>query len=100
MDPVRLVHKWTLMRLTTKLAVMPSSEDRKFRDLEKKYGLDWVIVVVELYMEMVGNVKGSHGTESRFTHRLQEEAIKLQNEPINSRLDTQPTWDGETLAVE
>jgi hypothetical protein len=88
------------MRLTTKLAVMASSEEVECRDLGEKSNLDWRIVVVGFYMEIGENVKGSHGTESRVAHRVQQEAIKLQHEPIRSRLDTNPTWDGEPLAVE
>jgi hypothetical protein len=99
-DAMRVVHIWALMRLTTKLAVMASSEEGECRELGERYDLDWRVVVVGFYMEVKENVKGSHGTESRFTDRVNKQVIKLQKEQIRSRLDTNPTWNGEPPTAE
>jgi hypothetical protein len=98
--PVRVVHKWTLLKLTTQLAVMASSQEGEPRDLEEKYNLDWRIIVVSLYLEMEASVRGSHGIESRFAHRVNEEAVKLHMKKIRSRVDSKPIWDGDPLTVE
>jgi hypothetical protein len=98
--PVRVVHKWALLKLTIELADVASSEEGESRDLEEKYNLDWRIIVVGLYMQIEYTVRLSHGTESRFAHRVDEESIRLQNNPIRSRVDTKPSWDGGPYAIE
>ena len=90
--PVRVVHKWALLKLTSLLAMWASTEEGECRDFEEKYDLEWIRVVAGLYLEIEESVKGSHGTDSRFAHRIHKDAMRF-------RLDTKPLFEGKPMTV-
>ena len=64
--PVRVVRKWVLLRLVTRIAGLVSEGDGSIKGLEK-FGINWQIVAMGLFQEVTDGVSHSHGSSSPFT---------------------------------
>lgn len=83
--PVRVVHKWVLLRLVLQVAAVGQEGDEAVKALEEKWGLDWAVVAFGLLREVEGSVGGSHGVTSRF-------AVSVRKESERFRVDTRAKW--------
>ncbi|MCJ1249215.1 hypothetical protein MMC30_006438 [Trapelia coarctata] len=86
MHPVRVVHKWVLLKLVLQIVAVGQEGDEAVKALEEKWGLDWAVVVWGLLREVEGSVGGSHGVESRFAGRVRKEGERF-------RVDTRARWE-------
>ncbi|MCJ1397373.1 hypothetical protein MMC11_000566 [Xylographa trunciseda] len=76
--PVRVVHKWVLLKLVLQVAAVGQEGDEGVRALERKWGLEWGVVVWGLLKEVEGSVGGSHGAESRFAAEVRREGERFR----------------------
>ena len=83
--PVRVVHKWVLLKLVLQIAAIGQEGDEGVKALEEKWGLDWALIIWGLLREVEGSVGGSHGIESRF-------AVRVRREGERFRVDTRVRW--------
>jgi len=86
--PVRVVHKWVLLKLVLQIAAVGQEGDEGVKALEEKWGLDWAVVIWGLLREVEGSVGGSHGIESRFAARVRREGERF-------RVDTRVRWEDQ-----
>ncbi|MCJ1378416.1 hypothetical protein MMC17_001514 [Xylographa soralifera] len=76
--PVRVVHKWVLLKLVLQVAAVGQEGDEGVRALERKWGVEWGVVVWGLLMEVEGSVGGSHGVDSRFAAEVRREGDRFR----------------------
>ena len=80
---MRVVHNWTLLRLTIYLASLYQDHEPTLKDFVKGRGqdrdrdLDFGVVVAGLMREVLGNVGRSHGEESVFARVVRRKAEEL-----------------------
>ncbi|MCJ1388083.1 hypothetical protein MMC18_000927 [Xylographa bjoerkii] len=76
--PVRVVHKWVLLKLVLQVVAVGQEGDAGVQALEQKWGLEWGVVVWGLLQEVEGSVGGSHGAESRFAAEVRREGERFR----------------------
>ena len=68
--PVRVVHKWVLLRLIVQIAGMVGERDASVESLAK-FGVEWQVVIFCLLREVEEGVGRSHGRGSVFAEEVE-----------------------------
>ncbi|MCJ1474303.1 hypothetical protein MMC13_002961 [Lambiella insularis] len=78
--PVRVVHKWVLLKLVLQVAAAGQEGDAAVRAFDARWGVEWGAVVFGLLLEVEGSVGGSHGLESGFARKVMREGEGLRGD--------------------